>query len=133
MESLGLTYNLIYLKIKSKSPVQIYFMSRVFRNIVIVVTRGKNNKIKIRKIYLFLLPNLPYQDGGGVLQPRTPNFFYGKIFEIIFHSYIGIWTKGGYINQMAILAIKQKRHEGKSERGGGCNNPPPEREGYLIY
>ena len=28
------------------------------------------------------------------------------------------------MDRMAILAKTQKRHEGKSERGG-CNNPPP--------
>ena len=28
------------------------------------------------------------------------------------------------MDRMAILAKTQKRHEGKSERGGGCNNPP---------
>ena len=29
------------------------------------------------------------------------------------------------MDRMAILAKTQKRHDGKSERGGGCNNPPP--------
>ena len=31
---------------------------------------------------------------------------------------MGIWTKDGSIDQMAILAKKQKWHEGKSERVG---------------
>ena len=33
------------------------------------------------------------------------------------------------MDRMAILAKTKKRHEGKSERGGGgCNNPPLLRE-----
>ena len=44
---------------------------------------------------------------------------------------MGIWSKGGKIDRMAILAKTQKWYEGKSERGGGVatTSPPPEREG----
>ena len=33
------------------------------------------------------------------------------------------------MDRMAILATTQKRHEGKSEKGGGATTPPAEREG----
>ena len=97
MESLDLTYKLIALKIKSKTPDQIYFMSQVFQEHVFAMKKGKNKKMKIKKIYLFLLPPLPSQNGGGcLLQPPTPpTFFTVKIFENSFHRYMGIWTKSG--------------------------------------
>ena len=50
------------------------------------MTKGKNKKIKTTKIYLFLLPPLPSQE------------------EFFFHRYMGIWTKSGKIDRMAILA-----------------------------
>ena len=53
MESLDLTYKLIVLKIKSTTPDQIYLCLKYFRNIVIVMTKGKNKKMKVAKIYLF--------------------------------------------------------------------------------
>ena len=63
------------------------------------MTKGKNKKIKITKICLFLLPPLPSQKGGGgMLQPPTPLppiCITEKIFENIFRRYMGIWTKGG--------------------------------------
>ena len=83
MENLGLTYKLIALKIKSKSLDRIYFMSQVFEEKnVIVMTKGKNKKIKTTKIYLILLPPLPSQGGGGLLQPppHAPTFFTAKNF-----------------------------------------------------
>ena len=60
------------------------------------MTKGKNKKIKITKIYLFLLPPLPSQDGGLLKPPLSPTFFTAKILEIFFHRYryVGIWTKG---------------------------------------
>ena len=86
MESHDLTNKLIALKIKSKTLDRIYFMSQ-----------GKNKKMKTTKFYSFLLPPLPSQDGGGLLQPPShpPTFFMEKIFENFFHRYMGIWTKGG--------------------------------------
>ena len=102
---------------------------KYFRNIVIVGTKGKNKKIKTRKIYLFLLPLLPSQD-GGLMQPPThpptphppPKLLsWQKILTKKFHRYMGIWTKGGKIDRMEILAKRQKWYEGKSEgwgRGG---------------
>ena len=59
MESLDLTYKLIALKIESKTLDRIYFISQVFQNVVIVMTKGKNKKMQTTKIYLFLLPPLP--------------------------------------------------------------------------
>ena len=60
------------------------------------MTKGKNKKMKTTKIYLFLLPPLPSQDGGGVVAtPHPLSFFMAKVFENFFHRYMGIWTKGG--------------------------------------
>ena len=49
MESLDLTYKLIALKIKSKTLDQIYFMSQVFQELVTVMAKGKNKKMKTTK------------------------------------------------------------------------------------
>ena len=62
MESLGLTYKLVDLKIKVKHLTKSTLCLKYFRNRVIVMTKGKNRKIKIRKLYLFFLPHLPSQD-----------------------------------------------------------------------
>ena len=87
MQNLDLTYKLIALKIKCKTLDRMYFMSQVFWNTVIVMTKGKNKKMKTTKIYLFLLPPLPSQNeggggGGDCCNPLTPppNFFHGKSF-----------------------------------------------------
>ena len=93
MESRDLIYKWFDLKIKSKAPDQIYFISQVFQeHIVIVMTKGKNKKIKITKIHLFLLPTFPSHDGGVVTAPPPPPqiFFAVKIFENFFHRYMGI-------------------------------------------
>ena len=73
MESLDLTYKLI----------ESTLCLKYFRNIVIVMTKGKNKKMKTTKIYLFLLPPLPFQDGGGGLlqPPHPPTFSTAKSFE----------------------------------------------------
>ena len=69
---------------------------KYFRNIVIVMIKGKNKKMKTTNIYFFLLPPLPSQDGRVVATPpQPPTFFMAKIFEFFFHRYMGIWTKGG--------------------------------------
>ena len=87
MESFDLTCKLVDLKIKSKAPDQIYFISQVFQEHRHCYDKVKNKKIKIRKICLFLLPLLPSQNGeweggGGLLQPpRTRNFFHGNFFS----------------------------------------------------
>ena len=43
------------------------------------MTKGKNKNMKTTKIYLFLLPPLPLQDGGGGVvatpHPPPPNIF----------------------------------------------------------
>ena len=48
---------------------------KYFRNIVIVMTKGKNKKMKITKIYLFLLPPLPSQNGGFCCSAPSPQLF----------------------------------------------------------
>ena len=70
MEGLDLTYNLVDLKIKTrvKHLSKSNLCLKYFRNIIIVMIKGKNKKIKLRKIYPFLLPPLPSQD-GGLFQP----------------------------------------------------------------
>ena len=84
MESLDLTYKLITLKIKVKHLTESTLCLQYFRNIVIVMTKGKNKKMKTTKIYLFLLPPLPSQDGGGggggLQPPPPPKFFHSKNF-----------------------------------------------------
>ena len=50
MESLDLTYKLIALKIESKTLDRIYFISQVFQNVVIVMTKGKKKKMQTTKI-----------------------------------------------------------------------------------
>ena len=94
MEIIDLTYRLITLKIKSKTLVESTLCLKYFRNIVIVMTKGKNKKMKTTKIYLFLLPPFPSQDGGLLQPPYPPTFFSAKIFENFFHRYMGIWTEG---------------------------------------
>ena len=37
MESLDLTYSLVDLKIKSRAPIEIYFMSQLTYNLVLVI------------------------------------------------------------------------------------------------
>ena len=70
MESLDLTYKLIALKIQSKTLERIFFMSQVFQEHSHCYDKSRkeeNEKMKTTKIYLFLLPPLPSQDGGGLL------------------------------------------------------------------
>ena len=66
----------------------------------------KRKKYENKKIHLILMPPLPSQDGGRVVV--SPTFLVAKIFENFINRYMGIWTKGGYIDQMAILAKTQK-------------------------
>ena len=72
MESHDLTYKLIALKVKhlTKSTLCLKY----FKNIVIVMTKGKNQKIKIAKI-LFIFaatPSLSGRGGGGVVATPPP-------------------------------------------------------------
>ena len=59
VESIDLTYKLVDVKIKSKALDQIYFMSQVFQEHSHCYDKRKNKKLKITKIYVFLLPPLP--------------------------------------------------------------------------
>ena len=95
---LDLTYKLVDLKIKSKAPDQIYFMSRgeYFRNIGIIMTKGKNKEMKIAKIYLLLLPPLPFRD-GGLLQLQPPTFFTAKILG---KKFIDAWVSGQRVGKL---------------------------------
>ena len=88
---------LITLKIKSKTLDRMYFMSQVFQEHSHCYNKKekKNKKMKTTKTYLFLLPPLPFQDVGLLQFPHPPTFSTAKIFEKIFHRYMGIWTKGG--------------------------------------
>ena len=81
-------------RLKVKHLTESTLCLKYFRNIVFVMTKGKNKKMKTTKIYLFLLQPLPSQDGEGLLQPPPPTFFTAKIFENFSHRYMGIWTKG---------------------------------------
>ena len=91
------------------------------------MTKGKNKKMKTTNIYLFLLPPLPSQDGGGLLQPPPlPQLFlwqkFLKFFSLI-HGYLEKgWVNGPYGN----LSKNAKTARGKiRKREGGWNNPPP--------
>ena len=90
------------------------FCLKYFRNIVIVMTKGKNKKIKTTNIYLF------FEATPSLSGPPPLNFSHGKNIWNFFHRYMGIWSKGGKIDRMAILAKTQKWYEGESN---------PEREG----
>ena len=101
MESLNVTYKLIALKIKSKILDRIYFMSQIFQDIVIVMTKGKNKIMKTTKIYLFLMPPLTSQDGGGgLLQPPTPQLFSRQNLLKIF--FINKWVSGQRVGKLTV-------------------------------
>ena len=93
-------------------------MHKYFRSIVIVMTKGKNNKMKTTKIYVSLLPPLPSQDGGLLQTPQPPTFFTGKIFEKFF---IDTWVSGqGWVNWLyGNLSKNAKMVRGKIRKGGG--------------
>ena len=70
MESLDLTKKLVDLNIKSKALDQIYLMSQVFReHLVIVMTKGKKQENENYENLFILLPPLPSLDGGVVANP----------------------------------------------------------------
>ena len=55
----------------------------------------------------------------------TPKFFSRqKFLKLFFHRYMGIWTKGRWIDRMEVLVKTQKWYEGKSERGVATTPPP---------
>ena len=95
MESLDLTYKLIALKIKSKPLDQIYFMSQVFQEHSHCYNkRKKKENENYKNLYIFAAT--PSLSGRGVQPPpHPPTFFMAKMFENVFHRYMGIWTKGG--------------------------------------
>ena len=82
MKNLDLTYKLFDLKIKSKAPDQIYFMSQLFQEHSHCYDRQKDKirKSKLGKFIYFSCHSFPL---------RT-----GKFLENTFHRYTGIWTKG---------------------------------------
>ena len=69
------------------------FCLKYFRNIVIVMTKGKNKKIKTTNIYLFLKPPLPSPDS------HPPTFLTAKIFEIFF---IDTWVSGQRVGKLTV-------------------------------
>ena len=101
MESLDLSYKLIALKIKSKALDRIDFMSQVFQEHSHCYDKRKNKKMKITKIYLFLLPPVPSQEGGGgCCIPPPLNFFHSKnIFENFF---IDTWVSGQRMGKLTV-------------------------------
>ena len=124
MEGLDLTYKLIALKIKSETLDRIYFMSQVFQKNSHYCDKRKNKKMKTTKIYLILLPPLPFQGGGGgLLQPHIPQPFSRQNFLKIF--FIDTWISGQRVGKLTLW--KQKRKNGTREnlKGGGLQQPPP--------
>ena len=66
------------------------------------MTKGKNRKMKTTKIYLFLLPPLPSQDGeggggGGCCNPIT--FSTAKVFKNFF---IDTWVSGQRVGKLTV-------------------------------
>ena len=57
--------------------------------------------MKTTKIYLFLLPHLPSQDGGGgLLQPPTPQLFsWQKCLKKIF---LDTWVSGQRVDKWTV-------------------------------
>ena len=92
MESLDLTYKLIALKIKSKTPDRMYFMSQVFQE----HSHCYDKRKKWENENLFIFAATPSLSGqGDCCNPHPLTFSTAKTFEKIFHRYMGIWTKGG--------------------------------------
>ena len=79
-------------------------LSQVFQEVVIVMTKGENKKVKTMKIYLFLLPPLPSQDGGGggvVETPLpTPQLFSRQKFLKFF--FIDTWISGQRVGKLTV-------------------------------
>ena len=102
MESLNLTCKLIALKIKSKTLDRIHFVSSISETIlVIVMTKGKNKKMKTTKIYLFLLPPLPSQDGGRLLQPPPDPQLFSRQKCLKFFS-TDTWVSGQRVGKLTV-------------------------------
>ena len=142
MENLDLTYKLIALKIKRKTLDQIYFMSQVFQeHSHCYDNRNKKEKWKLQKIIYFCCHPFPLSIGGGgggggrLLQPPPTTFFVAKILEIFF--FIDKWVSGKRVGRWTVwqkLAKTQKRHKGKSEKGGGGGGLQPLlRKRFNIY
>ena len=99
MESLDLTYKLITLKIKSKTLDRIYFMSQVFQEHSNCYDERKTKKMKTTKIYLFLLPPLPSQD-GGLLQPPIPQLFSRQ--KLLKNFFTDTWISGQRVGKLTV-------------------------------
>ena len=83
MESLDLTYKYIdrlNLRLKVKHLTKFTLCLKYFRNIVIVMTKGKNKKMKTAKFF-FISATTPSLSGreGAVATPHPPTFFMAKI------------------------------------------------------
>ena len=79
MESLDLTYKLFGLKIKSKTPDQIYFMSQVFQEHSHYYDKRKDDKKNENYENLFIFAATPSFSGRrvGLLQSPNPQLFSG--------------------------------------------------------
>ena len=67
-------------------------------------TKGKTKKMKIMKIYLFFLPTLPSQDGGGRIvatppHPHPQRFSQQKFLKIFF---IDTWVSGQRVGKLTV-------------------------------
>ena len=85
---------------------------KYYRNIVIVMTKGKTKKMKTTEIYFFLLA------------PTPQLFLRQKVLKIFF---IDTWVSGQRVGKLTVW------YEGKSKREGGCNNSPLLRERVNMY
>ena len=63
------------------------------------MTKGENKKMKTAKIYLFLQPPLPSQDGRVVATPHPQLFSLQKFLKIFF---IDTWVSGQRVGKLAV-------------------------------
>ena len=83
------------------------------------MTKGKNKKMKITKIYLFCCHPLPSQDGGVVAPLPTPHpqLFPRQKFLILF--FIDTWVSGQRVGKWTVWQSQQKRKNGTRENSEG--------------
>ena len=101
MESLGLTYKLIAVKIKSKTLDQIYFMSQVFQeHSHCYDKREKWENENYENLFIFAAtPSLSGRGGGGCNNPTPQLFPWQKFLKNFF---IDTWVSGQRVGKLTV-------------------------------